>query len=87
MNAHIHVCMPAHAYAHAYARINLHPDMKIIKIKVSDLYEKKNTQIYTCYFTSNERGKFLVIILPKSHLNLRTFIHMYYLHTIIHMHY
>ena len=40
---------------------------------------KKNTQIYrsrpTCNFTSSERsyrGMFLVIILPKSYLNLHT---------------
>ena len=40
--------------------------MEIIKIKTSDLYEKKKTtNIYTCNFTSSELSeleKFLVII-------------------------
>ena len=66
MHACTHVCM------HAYVRIHLHPDMKIIKIKASDFYEKKN-KICTCNFTSSEqseRSKFLVIILPICiHLN------------------
>ena len=38
--------------------------MEIIKIKVSDLYEKKNNIYIQCNFTSSERselGKFLVI--------------------------
>ena len=50
--------------------------MKIIKIKASDLYGKKK-QIYTCNFISSERserGKCLVIMLPKRYLNLHTFI-------------
>ena len=28
--------------------------MEIIKMKASDLYEKKQQQIYTCNFTSSE---------------------------------
>ena len=34
---------------------------------------KKQQQIYT-----SERGKFWSFILPKSYLNLQTFIHMHY---------
>ena len=66
-----HICM--HTFIH------LRPDMKITKIKASDLYEKN---IYTCNFSSSERRErgnlFCVIILPKSHLNLPTFIHIHY---------
>ena len=40
MHAHTHVCM------HAYAHMHLHPDMKIIKIKASELYETKTYTIY-----------------------------------------
>ena len=44
VNTHTHVCIHAHAYAciHAHARsyLYIHPDMEIIKIKASDLYEK-----------------------------------------------
>ena len=64
MHAHTHT----HMHARLYACIHLHPDMKIFQIKAIYLYEK-NKQIYTCNFTSSERserGKFLVIILPKS---------------------
>ena len=47
---HTHVCM----HAHAYARIHLHPDMKIIKIKGSDLYEKKNKYIHVVLLQLSE---------------------------------
>ena len=77
MHACTHACMHACICTHTF--IHLHPDMKSIKIKANNFYEKK--QIYTCNFTlseRSERGKFLVIILPKSYLNLHTFIHMHY---------
>ena len=80
MHARTHTCMHACTCICMNAFIHSHPGMEIIKIKASDLYEKQ-TQIYTCYFTSSEqseRGKFLVIIMPKSCLNLHTFIHIYY---------
>ena len=54
--------------------------MKIIKIKASDLYEKINRYVYACNFTSSERserGKFLVIILPKSYSNLQIAKYLY----------
>ena len=40
---HAHACM--HAYT-AYTAYILHLDMKIIKIKASDLYEKTAIDIY-----------------------------------------
>ena len=46
--------------------------MKIIQIKASDLYGKHTSS------EQSEQGKFVVIILPKSYLKLRTFVHMYY---------
>ena len=80
MPARTHTCMHACTCICMNVFIHSHPCMEIIKIKASDLYEK-HTQIYTCYFTSSEqseRGKFLVIIMPKNCLNLHTFIHIYY---------
>ena len=77
MHAHTHTHMYACISTHTF--VHLHPDMKSIKIKANDFYEKK--EIHTCNFTSSERserGKFLVIILPKLYLNLHTFIHMHY---------
>ena len=58
----MYACMHMHAYI-----LHLHPDMKIIKIKASDLYENKIDFHYACHLTSSERskqGKFLLIILP-----------------------
>ena len=58
---------------HAHANIHLHPDMKIIKIKASDIYGKNSNK----YDYTNERGNFWLFILPKSDLNLHIFIHMH----------
>ena len=44
---HTHVCMLAHAYARIQF-IHLRPDMKIIKIKASDIMRIKN--IYMLFF-------------------------------------
>ena len=55
----IHPCMHAH----------LHPDMKIIKTKASNLYEKKQKKNNFTSSGQSERGKFWVIILPKSYLH------------------
>ena len=75
-----HPCI--HAYTHVFHTcicshilIHLHPGMKIIKIKASGLYEKQTNK----YIHVNllQRGKYLVIILPKSYLNLHTFIYMH----------
>ena len=68
---HAHTCVHA---CTAYANIHFRPDMKIIKIKASDLYKKKQQQkLYTC-----EQKESLGYLLPKSYLNLHTFIHMHY---------
>ena len=50
MYACTYTCMYACICMHAYAHMNLHPDMKIIKIKASELYEKS---IYTIYLEFN----------------------------------
>ena len=52
--SYTHACMHTHNSTHAQPMQTyiLHPDMKIIKIKASNLYEKQQ-QIYT-----RERGKF-----------------------------
>ena len=44
----MHACMHTHVYMHAQPMQTyiLHPDMKIITIKASYLYEKKRQQIY-----------------------------------------
>ena len=72
MHTHTHTCMHASTCTHTF--IHLHPNMKIIKIKASDPYEK---QIYTSE-RSERVLKGLVIILPKSYPNLQTFIQMHY---------
>ena len=63
----MHACI----YAQPMQTYILHPNMKIIKIKASDLYEKQQ-KIYT-----HERGKLGLFILPKSYSNLHTFICLY----------
>ena len=70
----MHACTRMYACMHAQPMQTyiLNPDMKIVQIKASDLYEKQQ-QIYT-----NERGKFWLFILPKSNLNLYTFIHIHF---------
>ena len=79
MHTHLHAAK--FSYTHPCMHPRLHLYMRVFEIKASDHYEKK--KIYrsrpTCTFTSSDRsyrGMFLVIILPKSYLNLHTFIHM-----------
>ena len=55
MRVHGAKCSYTHAYMHMHAYIyTLNHDMKIIKIKASDLYENN---IYTCNFSSSERSE------------------------------
>ena len=46
--SYTHACMHTHVSMHAQPMQThiLHPDMKIIKIKESDLYEKTESNIY-----------------------------------------
>ena len=43
-----------HRPMHAYTRMHLHPDMKIIYIKASNLYEKKNEYIHVILLQVSE---------------------------------
>ena len=77
-----HACMHTDVCMHVQTLQTyiLHPDMKIIKIKASDLYEKNNNNKYICIYATMrkiEQGKFWIFILPKSYLNPHTFIHMH----------
>ena len=75
MHAHTDICM--HIHMHMHALIHVHPDMKIIKIKASDLYEKSKTDIYKKFYFKEQsvQGRLSVIILLKRYLNQHTFIH------------
>ena len=57
---HTHVCM----HAQPMQACILHPDIKIIKIKASDLYEKNSNK----YIQVNEES-FGFFILPKSYFD------------------
>ena len=67
--------MHTHVYMHAQPMQTyiLYPNMKIIKIKASDLYKKKQQLRYT-----SERETFWLFILPKGYLNLHISILMHY---------
>ena len=76
MHTHTHVCMHVHAakcsythvcmHAHANAHIHLHPDMKIFKIKASDLYEK-NRYIHVILLQMSEvNEEFLLLYCLKA---------------------
>ena len=84
MHTHTHVCIriymllnfhtPIHACTHAYIYI-----LEYIKLKQAITMKKNNNKYIDLglHVILSYRGMFLVIILPKSYLNLHTFIHMY----------
>ena len=65
-----------------YTFIHLHPDIKIIKIKARDLYEKKTDKIYACNFLLqvsevNEENFWILYCLKAIGICMH-FIHMHY---------
>ena len=77
MHACTHTCMHACICTHTF--VHLHPDMKSIKIKANDFYEKKKyIHVILLQVSEENEESFLVIILPKLYLNLHRFIHMHY---------
>ena len=76
MHTHLHAAKFSYTHPCMHPRIHLY--MRVFKIKASDHYEKKPKYIdLGLHVILSYGGMFLVIILPKSYLNLHTFIHMY----------
>ena len=77
MHTHTHVCM------HVYAHIHLHHDMKIIKIKASDLFEKTTTitciHIRVILLQVNEGSEERFVYYIAFKLFESAFMHLHYL--------